>query len=114
MSQDRINTLRLICLLVSTFHSPFLLSHLYFSTVSTNAWSETYATVDMAQAMQLIKNTGGVTLGSPLSANCIILKGGVLQGRDLTQSCCYKYFLVIIVLSRIDVRDEFQLRKLHT
>jgi hypothetical protein len=45
------------------------------------------ATIDMAQAMQLLKSTGGVISGSSVPDNCIILKGGVLECRDsLTQS----------------------------
>jgi hypothetical protein len=44
-------------------------------------------TVDMAQAMQLLKSTGSVTSGSSVPDNCIILKGGTLECRDsLTQS----------------------------
>ena len=44
-------------------------------------------TVDMAQAMQLLKSTGSVTSGSSVPDNCIILKGGVLECRDsLTRS----------------------------
>jgi hypothetical protein len=39
-------------------------------------------TVDMAQAMLLIKSTRGVTLGSSVPDNCINLKGGVLECRD--------------------------------
>jgi hypothetical protein len=44
-------------------------------------------TVDMAQAMQVLKSTGSVTWGSSVPDNCIILKGGVLECRDsLTRS----------------------------
>jgi len=47
-------------------------------------------TVDVAQAMQLMKGTGGAGSASNNSSvpdNCIILKGGVLECRDsLTQS----------------------------
>jgi hypothetical protein len=48
-------------------------------------------TVDMAQAMQLLKGTGGVTpKTSSVPDNCIILKGGVLECRDsLTQSISF-------------------------
>ena len=47
-------------------------------------------TVDMAQAMQLLKSTGSVTLGSSVPDNCIILKGGVLECRDsLTRSISF-------------------------
>ena len=48
-------------------------------------------TVDMAQAMQLIKGTGGVTPEtSSVPDNCIILKGGVLECRDsLTRSISF-------------------------
>ena len=48
-------------------------------------------TVNMAQAMQLIKGTGGVTPEtSSVADNCIILKGGVLECRDsLTQSISF-------------------------
>jgi len=48
-------------------------------------------TVDMAQAMQLLKGTGGVTPEkSSVPDNCIILKGGVLECRDsLTQSISF-------------------------
>lgn len=45
-------------------------------------------TVDMAQAMQLMKSTGhGAFSSNPVPDNCIILKGGVLECRDsLTQT----------------------------
>jgi hypothetical protein len=45
-------------------------------------------TVDVAQAMQLMKGTGGgASSKSSVPDNCIILKGGVLECRDsLTQS----------------------------
>ena len=45
-------------------------------------------TLDMAQAMQLMKNTGNVAFSSnSVPDNCIILKGGVLECRDsLTQT----------------------------
>ena len=45
-------------------------------------------TVDMAQAMQLMKNTGhGAFSSNSVPDNCIILKGGVLECRDsLTQT----------------------------
>jgi hypothetical protein len=48
-------------------------------------------TVNMAQAMQLIKGTGGVTSEtSSVPDNCIILKGGVLECRDsLTRSISF-------------------------
>jgi hypothetical protein len=48
-------------------------------------------TVNMAQAMQLIKGTGGVTPEtSSVADNCIILKGGVLECRDsLTRSISF-------------------------
>jgi hypothetical protein len=47
-------------------------------------------TVYMAQAMQLLKSTGSVTLGSSVPDNCIILKGGVLECRDsLTRSISF-------------------------
>jgi hypothetical protein len=47
-------------------------------------------TVDMAQAMQLLKSTGSVTSGSSVPDNCIILKGGVLECRDsLTRSISF-------------------------
>jgi hypothetical protein len=47
-------------------------------------------TVDMAQAMQLLKSTGSATLGSSVPDNCIILKGGVLECRDsLTRSISF-------------------------
>jgi hypothetical protein len=47
-------------------------------------------TVDMAQAMQLLKSTGSVTSGSLVPDNCIILKGGVLECRDsLTRSISF-------------------------
>ena len=45
-------------------------------------------TVDMAQAMQLMKNTlHGAFSSNSVPDNCIILKGGVLECRDsLTQT----------------------------
>ncbi len=45
-------------------------------------------TVDMAQAMQLMKSTGnGAFSSNSVPDNCIILKGGVLECRDsLTQA----------------------------
>jgi hypothetical protein len=47
-------------------------------------------TVDMAQAMQLLKGTGGVMPESSVPDNCIILKGGVLECRDsLTRSISF-------------------------
>ena len=47
-------------------------------------------TVDMAQAMQLLKGTGGVMRESSVPDNCIILKGGVLECRDsLTRSISF-------------------------
>jgi hypothetical protein len=48
-------------------------------------------TVDMAQAMQLMKGTGGsAPSNSSLPDNCIILKSGVLECRDsLTQSISF-------------------------
>ena len=49
---------------------------------------KTMGTVDMSQAMQLMKSTGaGAFSKSSVPDNCIILKGGVLECRDsLTQS----------------------------
>src|SRR5215472_12902723 len=50
---------------------------------------KTMGTVDMAQAMQLIKGTGGPETSS-VPDNCIILKGGVLECRDsLTRSISF-------------------------
>lgn len=48
-------------------------------------------TVDMAQAMQLMKGTGGsASSNSSVPDNCIILKSGVLECRDsLTQSISF-------------------------
>ena len=48
-------------------------------------------TVDMAQAMQLMKGTGGsASINSSVPDNCIILKSGVLECRDsLTQSISF-------------------------
>ena len=52
---------------------------------------KTMGTVDMAQAMQLLKGTAGVTPDtSSVPDNCIILKGGVLECRDsLTRSISF-------------------------
>jgi hypothetical protein len=49
------------------------------------------STVDMAQAMQLMKGTGGgASSSSSVPDNCIILKGGVIECRDsLTQSISF-------------------------
>jgi hypothetical protein len=52
---------------------------------------KTMGTLDVAQAMQLMKQTGGGALSkSSVPDNCIILKGGVLECRDsLTQSISF-------------------------
>jgi hypothetical protein len=52
---------------------------------------KTMGTLDVAQAMQLMKQTGGGAFGkSSVPDNCIILKGGVLECRDsLTQSISF-------------------------
>jgi hypothetical protein len=52
---------------------------------------KTMGTVDMAQAMQLMKSTGtGILSKVSVPDNCIILKGGVLECRDtLTQSVSF-------------------------
>jgi hypothetical protein len=44
-------------------------------------------TVNMTQAMQLMKSTGHGAFSNSVPDNCIILKGGVLECRDsLTQA----------------------------
>jgi hypothetical protein len=52
---------------------------------------KTMGTVDMAQAMQLMKSTGtGLSSKSSVPDNCIILNSGVLECRDsLTQSVSF-------------------------
>jgi hypothetical protein len=52
---------------------------------------KTMGTLDVAQAMQLMKGTGGGAYSkSSVPDNCIILKGGVLECRDsLTQSISF-------------------------
>ena len=52
---------------------------------------KTMGTVNMAQAMQLLKGTAGVMPDtSSVPDNCIILKGGVLECRDsLTRSISF-------------------------
>ena len=52
---------------------------------------KTMGTLDVAQAIQLMKQTGGGALSkSSVPDNCIILKGGVLECRDsLTQSISF-------------------------
>jgi hypothetical protein len=52
---------------------------------------KTMGTLDVAQAMQLMKQTGGGALSNgSVPDNCIILKGGVLECRDsLTQSISF-------------------------
>jgi hypothetical protein len=52
---------------------------------------KTMGTVDMAQAMQLMRSTGtGLSSKSSVPDNCIILNGGVLECRDsLTQSVSF-------------------------
>jgi hypothetical protein len=52
---------------------------------------KTMGTVDLAEAMQLMKSTEtGLSSKSSVPDNCIILKGGVLECRDsLTQSVSY-------------------------
>lgn len=52
---------------------------------------KTMGTVDMAQAMQLMKSAGtGLSSKGSVPDNCIILNGGVLECRDsLTQSVSF-------------------------
>jgi hypothetical protein len=52
---------------------------------------KTMGTVNVAQAMQLMKITGtGISSKCSVPDNCIILKGGVLECRDsLTQSISF-------------------------
>jgi hypothetical protein len=64
-------------------------------------------TVNMAEAMQLMKSTGpGILSNSSVPDNCIILKGGVLECRDsLTQSISFTNQSNSLTTGRREIRN---------